>query len=44
MSPEVIGFLGFAFMIIMILLGVNVAFALIALGIAGLTIIMGVGV
>jgi C4-dicarboxylate transporter DctM subunit len=43
MSPEVIGFVGFALMIIMILLGVNVAFALIALGIAGLVIIIGVG-
>lgn len=43
MSPDVIGFIGFALMIIMILLGLNVAFALIALGITGLAILMGIG-
>jgi C4-dicarboxylate transporter DctM subunit len=42
MSPDVIGLAGFALMIILILLGVNVSFALIALGIAGLAIIMGI--
>jgi C4-dicarboxylate transporter DctM subunit len=43
MSPDAIGFIGFALMIILILLGVNVSFALIGLGITGLAIIMGVG-
>ena len=43
MSPEVIGLIGFALMLILILLGVNVAFALIALGIAGLALLIGIG-
>jgi len=43
MSPDIIGLAGFALMLILILLGVNVAFALIALGIVGLAILMGIG-
>jgi C4-dicarboxylate transporter DctM subunit len=42
MTPDVVGLLGFALMIILILLGVNVAFALIGLGFVGLAMIMGV--
>ncbi len=43
MSPDQVGLIGFALMIILILLGVNVAFALIALGFVGLALIMGAG-
>ncbi|UCD29286.1 MAG: TRAP transporter large permease [Planctomycetota bacterium] len=43
MSPDVIGLAGFALMLILILMGVNVAFALIALGLAGLAMLMGIG-
>ena len=43
MSPDVIGLAGFALMLILILLGVNVAFALIALGIVGLAMLIGIG-
>jgi tripartite ATP-independent transporter DctM subunit len=43
MSPDAIGLAGFAFMIILILLGVNVSFALIGLGISGLALLMGMG-
>jgi C4-dicarboxylate transporter DctM subunit len=42
MTPDVVGLAGFALMIILILLGVNVAFALIGLGFVGLAMIMGV--
>jgi C4-dicarboxylate transporter DctM subunit len=42
MSPSEIGILGFFLMLVLILLGVNVAFALITLGFIGLTILMGV--
>jgi C4-dicarboxylate transporter DctM subunit len=42
MSPAEIGLIGFALMLILILLGVNVAFCLILLGFTGLAIIIGV--
>jgi len=42
MSPAEIGLIGFALMLILILLGVNVAFCLIILGFAGLAIIIRV--
>jgi C4-dicarboxylate transporter DctM subunit len=42
MSPAEVGLIGFTLMIILILLGVNVSFALIILGFAGLAIIMGI--
>ncbi len=42
MSPLEIGLAGFSIMMVLILLGMNVAFALIALGFAGLIILMGV--
>ena len=42
MSPAETGLIGFALMIILILLGVNVAFALILLGFTGLAILIGI--
>jgi C4-dicarboxylate transporter DctM subunit len=42
MSSTEIGLIGFALMLILILMGVNVAFCLITLGFAGLAIIIGV--
>jgi C4-dicarboxylate transporter DctM subunit len=41
MSPAEIGFITFALMLVLILLGVNVAFCLIILGFAGLVILIG---
>ncbi len=41
MSPAEVGLIGFALMIILILLGVHVAFALILLGFVGLAILIG---
>ncbi len=43
MSPAVIGLIGFFVMMVLILLGMNVAFALIGLGFLGLVIINGFG-
>ena len=40
MSPVVVGLIGLALMIVLVLLGVHVAFALIVLGFAGLVILM----
>lgn len=42
MNPVEVGLIGFALMILLILLGVNVAFVLILLGFVGMAIIMGV--
>jgi C4-dicarboxylate transporter DctM subunit len=42
MSPAEVGLIGFALMLILILLGVHVSFALIMLGLAGLAILIGV--
>lgn len=42
MNPVEVGLIGFALMILLILVGVNVAFVLILLGFVGLAIIMGV--
>ena len=42
MSPDIVGLLGFALMMVLILLGVNVSFALIILGFGGLALLMGV--
>jgi C4-dicarboxylate transporter, DctM subunit len=44
MSPALIGLIGFALMIIFILLGVHVAFALIILGFVGLVLLNGLDV
>ena len=41
MSPDIVGIAGFVLMLVLILLGVNVSFALIILGFSGLAIIMG---
>lgn len=41
MSPTEVGLIGFVLIIILILLGVNVAFALVMLGLAGLVLILG---
>ncbi len=43
MSPVEIGFIGFAFLIVIIMLGVNVAFALIIVGFGGIVMISGFG-
>ena len=43
MSPVEIGFIGFAFLIVIIMLGVNVAFALIIVGFGGIVLINGLG-
>jgi C4-dicarboxylate transporter DctM subunit len=42
MNPTEVGLIGFALMLILILMGVNVAFCLIMLGFVGLAILMGV--
>ena len=42
MSPAEVGLIGFALMMILILLGVHVAFALILLGFVGLAILIGI--
>jgi len=43
MSPVEVGLIGFGIMLILILLGLNVAFALVALGFTGLIILNGFG-
>jgi C4-dicarboxylate transporter, DctM subunit len=43
MSPVIIGLIGFCVMLVLILLGMNVAFALIGLGFIGLVILNGFG-